>query len=183
MSGKYNVLPVPRDFVASNKGTKQQILWVGCSDSLILETETLGVHPEEIFVHRNLGNVLSNGDLSSRSAIEWSLEMLKVEHIVVCGHYDCAMIREKAGNQWVRDISELHAIDERLLRKEGMTDERMIEHRLEEMFVLAEVKWLEEQPNVKKAIKEDGLKIHSFVYDKDTNQCVRLIEEIGGPGK
>jgi len=75
---KYQVAQVQAGYIPSNGGTRQQILWVGCSDSLICETETLGVHPEEIFVHRNLGNILSNGDLSSASAVEWSLEELKV---------------------------------------------------------------------------------------------------------
>jgi len=79
----YKVLPVPKAYISSNKGTKQQILWVGCSDSLILETETLGVEAEEIFVHRNLGNILSNGDLSSGSAIEWCLDILKVGPLVL----------------------------------------------------------------------------------------------------
>lgn len=74
----YNIRTVPRSLIPSNDGTKQQILWVGCSDSIISETETLDVKPEEIFVHRNLGNILSNGDLSSASAVEWSLEKLKV---------------------------------------------------------------------------------------------------------
>lgn len=74
----YNIKPVSHSLIPSNHGTKQQILWVGCSCSLISETETLGVEPEEIFVHRNLGNILSNGDLSSASAVEWCLENLKV---------------------------------------------------------------------------------------------------------
>lgn len=74
----YKITPVSKTFIPSNKSGKQQILWVGCSDSLILETETLAVDAEEIFVHRNLGNIVSNGDLSSKSAIEWSLNILKV---------------------------------------------------------------------------------------------------------
>ena len=78
INAQYEVFSVPHKLIASNNGTKQQILWVGCSDSLVSETEALGVDAEEIFVHRNLGNILSNGDLSSVSAIEWSLDILKV---------------------------------------------------------------------------------------------------------
>ena len=77
---KYNISPVPGTYIKSNKTAKPQILWVGCSDSVISETETLAVDAEEIFVHRNLGNILSNGDLSSESAIEWGLDVLKVSH-------------------------------------------------------------------------------------------------------
>lgn len=75
---QYSVLPVPRNFIPSTQTPKPQILWVGCSDSLICETETLDVLSEELFVHRNLGNILSNGDLSSESAIEWGVGLLKV---------------------------------------------------------------------------------------------------------
>ena len=75
---RYRVLPVPKDFILSTGVPKAQILWVGCSDSLMVETECLDVLPQEMLVHRNLGDMLSNGDLSSKSAVEWGLELLKV---------------------------------------------------------------------------------------------------------
>jgi carbonic anhydrase len=75
---RYTILPVPRDFIPSSETPTSQILWVGCSDSFIIETETLDVLPEEIFVHRNLGNLLHNRDLSSESALDWCLDLLKV---------------------------------------------------------------------------------------------------------
>ncbi len=75
----YTVDPIPRSFIASNGKTQAQILWIGCSDSSILETDCLGVEMrEEMFVHRNLGNILSNGDLSTESALEWCVGLLKV---------------------------------------------------------------------------------------------------------
>ena len=74
----YTIAPVPRDLIPSTSTKKAQILWVGCSDSWITETQTLDVMAEETFVHRNLGNVLSNGDLSSESAIQYAVELLKV---------------------------------------------------------------------------------------------------------
>ena len=75
---QYSVQPVPRDLIPSAHEKKAQILWVGCSDSWITETQTLDVMAEETFVHRNLGNVLSNGDLSSESAIAYAVDLLKV---------------------------------------------------------------------------------------------------------
>lgn len=75
---QYTAVPVRKDFIASTGRPSPQILWVGCCDSYIVETESLGVLPEEIFVHRNLGNILSNGDLSSKSAVEWAVDLLKV---------------------------------------------------------------------------------------------------------
>ena len=121
----------------------------------------------------------------------------QVDHIVICGHYDCALIRERDEHRWVksaftlslhiqetnwkcRDITKLHTLDEEHLRKdEGMTDKHKIEHRLEEIYVLAEVEWLKRQPNVREAIQKRGLQIHAFVYDKDKSQCSRLIEVTG----
>lgn len=77
---QYAIHPVPRDLIPSVNEKKAQILWVGCSDSWITETQTLDVMAEETFVHRNLGNVLSNGDLSSESAIAYAVDLLKVSH-------------------------------------------------------------------------------------------------------
>ena len=75
---QYTVVPVPREFIKSSGKNEAQILWVGCSDSLIVETETLDVLPQEMIVHRNLGDIISNGDLSSVSAVEWAVDLLKV---------------------------------------------------------------------------------------------------------
>jgi len=77
-SKSYVVLPVPKDLIPSQGFANAQILWVGCSDSWITETSALDVLPEETFVHRNLGNVMSNGDLSSESAIAYCVDLLKV---------------------------------------------------------------------------------------------------------
>jgi carbonic anhydrase len=74
----YTAVPVPPDFIPSLQTPQQQILWVGCSDSQIIETDTLNVPRQEFFVHRNLGNKLSNGDTSSLSAIELCVEVIQV---------------------------------------------------------------------------------------------------------
>jgi carbonic anhydrase len=83
-SKQYKVEPVPKDLIASTGEKKANILWVGCSDSWITETSALDVLPEETFVHRNLGNVMSNGDLSSQSAISYSIDFLRVRTIALC---------------------------------------------------------------------------------------------------
>jgi carbonic anhydrase len=83
--------------------------------------------------------------------------------------------------QWNRDVAKLHDVNERHL---SLTDESMDErsknHRLEEVYVLAEVDWLKRQPNVKEAIRDRGLQIHAFVYQKENNKCVRLVETAEG---
>jgi carbonic anhydrase len=79
LSTPYTIIPVPSNLIPSSPSPpKQHILWVGCSDSLVSETDSLDVDRQEIFVHRNLGNLLSNADLSSQSSIEWAVELLKV---------------------------------------------------------------------------------------------------------
>lgn len=75
---RYTVHPVPRDLIPSTGESKAQILWVGCSDSWITECAALDVLPQETFVHRNLGNLMSNGDLSSASAIAYCVDLLEV---------------------------------------------------------------------------------------------------------
>lgn len=95
----YKKHSVPSDFIPSNKNTKQQILWIGCSDSLILETECLEGLREEMFVYRNLGGLVVNGDLSTQSAIEWGVGLLKVDHIIVCGHYGCAVVKGRTAGE------------------------------------------------------------------------------------
>ncbi|TVY44957.1 Carbonic anhydrase [Lachnellula occidentalis] len=177
---QYDIVPLDPSFIPSKEVAKPHILWVGCSDSLTLETFTLAISQEEVFVHRNLGNILSNGDLSSESAVAWAVELLKVEHIVVCGHYGCALTKSddpKALYGWSKDITRLHKMNDEFLGKfKDKYDERYREHRLEEIYTLAEAGWLRRQPIVKKAIQERGLQIHAFVYDRETNSAVRLVE-------
>jgi len=176
---EYAVSPLSSHLIPSLRKPEAQILWVGCSDSWITETGVLDVLPEETFVHRNLGNVLSNGDLSSRSAIDYALEILKVKHIVICGHYDCSLIKASkepdAVHSWYRDLSTLHKANEAYLNEadKGMdAEERSC--RLVEVYVLAEGEWLKKLPSVAKAMKERGLQVHTFVFDKQKNASVTL---------
>lgn len=78
---RYSILPIPKDLIPSTGEGKAQILWVGCSDSWITETSVLDVPPQETFVHRNLGSVMSNGDLSSASAIAYCVDLLEVSGV------------------------------------------------------------------------------------------------------
>ncbi|KUJ06600.1 carbonic anhydrase [Mollisia scopiformis] len=175
---QYRTVPLEGDFIQPSKiEGKEQILWVGCSDSSVEETDVLDVPREEIFVHRNLGNIISNGDLSSESAIEWCLDLLKVKHIIVCGHYDCALI-DKGDGSALGGWHKLHELNESHLSKSDSSLNYECRHRkLEEVYVLAEVDWLKRQPSVRRAMEEEGLKLHAFVYDKERNVGYRLVEE------
>lgn len=105
LTKQYTKLPIPADFITptalstTSTPNEPKILWIGCSDSLILETECLAGLREEMFVYRNLGGLVVNGDLSTQSAIEWGVGLLKVQHVVVCGHYGCAVVCGKGKGQ------------------------------------------------------------------------------------
>jgi len=177
---KYSVERLAPDFISSTGTPAANILWVGCSDSWITETGALNVLPEETFVHRNLGNIVSNGDLSSTSAVEYAVDLLKVKHIVICGHYDCALVKADkdpgAIHGWYKDLQTLHKANDDFLcqHTEMGVDEK--DRHLVEVYVLAEAEWLKKQPIVAKAIRQKGLQVHAFVFDKTTARCVRLVE-------
>lgn len=181
----YTTVPLPRDFIPSSGSPTPQILWVGCSDSLIIETETLDLLPQELFVHRNLGNILSNGDLSSLSAIEWAIGLLGVKHVVICGHYECMLLREPDGEElggWHRKLTELCKNNICNSCGTGSGDEdqagsKSDRCRVEELHVLAELASLRRQPIVVDAMNNRGLQVHGFVYDREKGTCVRIVEK------
>jgi carbonic anhydrase len=98
---EYSILPVAGSFIATQP-SRQHVMWIGCSDSLVSETDCLDINRDEIFVVRNLGGRVSNGDLSSVSALEWAVNLLKVDHIVICGHNDCEVIKQELAGEEVR---------------------------------------------------------------------------------
>lgn len=103
-----------------------------------------------------------------------------MNHIVVCGHYDCALIRENDANEvhgWHKDVTRLHRTTAEYLSETNKNlSEEEHDRILEEIYVLAETEWIRNQSNVEKAMNERGLQIHAFVYDKVQNRCVRLVE-------
>lgn len=114
-----------------------QYLWIGCSDSRVPANEIIGLEPGEVFVHRNVGNVVVHTDMNCLSVIQFAVEVLKVRHIIVCGHYGCGGVQAAMDNQqhglidnWLRHIknvyekyqAEMDAIDDEELRKERMCE-------------------------------------------------------------
>lgn len=181
ISKQYKTEPLPRDLIPEDNGQNVQVLWIGCSDSWTTETDTLDVHRDRIFVHRNLGSVVSNQDLSSASTIEYCVGALQLNHIVICGHYDCGLLKADEDPEakhglkgWYKDLSKLHAANEAAL-KSSMTEEEKSRH-LVEVYILAEAEWLRKQPVVQKAIQERGLKVYPIVFDKATASSIQLVE-------
>ena len=109
-------------------------LWIGCSDSRVPANTIAGLHPGEVFVHRNLANLIKQADMNCLSVIQFAVEVLKVRHVIVCGHYGCsgvrtAMVRGRVGlsDNWLAQVRTVCAKYEHRLAKEATIDAR---HRL-----------------------------------------------------
>ncbi|KAF1991814.1 carbonic anhydrase [Aulographum hederae CBS 113979] len=152
-------------------GQSPEILWIGCADSRIPETTICQCKPGELFVHRNIANVLTPGDANSSSVIEYSVGVLKVKRIIVCGHTKCGGANAAMGdgdlgdtlNSWLAPVRELRRkhIDE--LSKLPSEDAKA--NRLAELNVEHSLEILRKNPTVQKAIRERDLKLHGMIYD------------------
>lgn len=151
-------------------GQSPEILWIGCADSRVPETTLLDLKPGDVFVHRNIANVLQPGDLSSQAVIEYAVVYLKVKHIFVCGHTKCggvnaALANKKLGliDAWLLPLRELRMRHADELQKLGSDDERA--ERLVELNVLNGIRRLMQNQHVIDAARDRGLDVHGFVYD------------------
>lgn len=166
-----------------------EFLWIGCSDSRVPANEITGTDPGEIFVHRNVANLVVHTDLNMLSVLQFSVEVLKVKHVIVCGHYGCggvkyAMDTQDHGlvNKWLRNIKEVHVKYDEQLSK--LTDMRARADRLVELNVIEGVRNLAKTSIVQKAWKTRSLQIHGWVYGlengliKDLNVMMHGIADL-----
>jgi len=161
-----------------------KLLWIGCADSRIPPTDVTGCQPGDIFVHRNVANVVVHSDLNVMSVIQYAVEALKVEDIVVCGHYNCGGVRHAASNQYsglinkwllhVKDVYDKHSEE-----LEKITDPQAREDRLVELNVIEQCKHVAQTSVVQRAWG-DHPRVHGWVYDvrtgflKDLNLKIEL---------
>lgn len=148
-----------------------EFLWIGCSDSRVPANEITGTQPGEIFVHRNIANMVIHTDLNLLSVLQYAVEVLKVKHIIVCGHYGCggvkaAMTNHNFGiiNKWIRNIKDVH----RFHREEvdAIKDEKAQINRMVELNVQEQVLNLAKTSIIQKAWKErNAPHLHGWVYD------------------
>jgi carbonic anhydrase len=150
-------------------GQQPQILWLGCSDSRCPETSMLGLQPGDVFVHRNIANILHPGDLSSGAVIEYAVQHLRVKHVVVCGHTSCGGVAAAMGNKqlgildpWLLPLRQVRERNLALLQSLS-PDEAAL--KLVELNVREGLNVLTQKSVVLNAIQERGLEVHGLVYD------------------
>ena len=147
-----------------------EYLWIGCSDSRVPANELLGMLPGEVFVHRNIANVVVHTDLNCLSVLQFAIDVLRVRHVIVCGHYGCsgvlaAMMRKRVGlaDNWLRHVQDVHQKHERYLGE--MLPEREKGDRLCELNVIEQVANVCQTTIVQDAWERgQELTIHSWVY-------------------
>ncbi|MBV7440003.1 carbonic anhydrase [Weeksellaceae bacterium TAE3-ERU29] len=167
----------PDYFKKLNRGQKPEVLYIGCSDSRVTAEDLMGMQPGEVFVHRNIANVVNSIDLNAQSVINYAVKHLKVKHIVVCGHYNCggvksAMEQKDLGllNPWLRNIRDVyrhHSKELNLIKNEHERYNRLVELNVEEQCINV-LKMAE----VQKAYKDYGLKVHGWVFDISTGKLI-----------
>lgn len=162
-----------------SKGQNPEILYIGCSDSRVTAEELMGAGPGEVFVHRNIANMVSSLDLSAMSVINYAVQHLKVKHIIVCGHYYCggvkaAMQSEDLGilNPWLRNIRDVYRLHHDELNEIENEDEKY--NRLVELNVQEQCINVVKTADVQKAYRERDLTVHGWVFDIHSGKLIDL---------
>lgn len=148
-----------------------EFLWIGCSDSRVPANEITGTQPGEIFVHRNIANLVINTDVNVLSVLDYAVNHLKVRHIIVCGHYGCGGIKaaitnhdfKPVLNMWLRNIKDVHRIHRKELNT--IADEEDKTNRLVELNVQEQIFNLAKTSIIQRAWKnENRPDLHGWVY-------------------
>ena len=148
-----------------------EFLWIGCSDSRVPANQITSTQPGEIFVHRNIANMVVHTDTNLLSVLEYAVTHLEVKHIIVCGHYGCGGIKAAMSNKdynqvlnmWLRNIKDVYRIN--FAELENIEDEELKLNRLTELNVMEQVSHLAETAIVQRAWKKrEGPDLHGWVY-------------------
>jgi carbonic anhydrase len=147
-----------------------EFLWIGCSDSRVPANEITGTQPGEIFVHRNIANLVINTDVNMLSVLDYAVEVLKVKHVIVCGHYGCGGVKaaltnndyKQVLNMWLRNIKDIYRLHREEMEK--FTEEQRVD-KLIELTVKEQVMNLAKTSIIQKAWKnEQRPHLHGWVY-------------------
>jgi len=162
-----------------SKGQSPEFLYIGCSDSRVTAEELMGVQPGDVFVYRNIANMIPNTDLSAMSVINYAVGHLKVKHIVVCGHYYCSGVKAALQsadlgilNPWlrnIRDVYRLHKSELDSIKHSDAKYKRLVELNVQEQCVN-----VIKTSDVQKAYKERKLTVHGWVFDVHSGALIDL---------
>lgn len=162
-----------------SKGQTPSILYIGCSDSRVTAEELMGVAPGEAFVHRNIANMVPNTDLSSMSVIDYAVLHLKVDHVVVCGHYFCGGVKAAMNSQdlgilnpWLRNIRDVYRTHNEELS--AIEDEEARYKRLVELNVQEQCINVIKTAEVQRAYRDRGITVHGWVFDIESGKLIDL---------
>lgn len=179
----------PEFFAQLSKQQNPEYLWIGCSDSRVAANQIVDLPPGEVFVHRNIANVVVHTDLNCLSVIHYAVEVLKVKHIIVCGHYGCGGIRSAMEDvdhglidnwlQHIKDVSRTYSAELAAL-PEGKRFNRLCE-----LNVIEQVKNVCNTTIVQSAWKSGvELSVHGWIYSikngvlRDLNTCLTSVQEL-----
>ena len=160
----------PNYFADLAKGQTPPLLWIGCSDSRVPANEIIGAKPGEVFVHRNIANMVVHTDMNMLSVLDYAVNVLKVKHVLVCGHYGCGGVKAAMGNDsigiidnWIRHIKDVYRLHDGYLN--SITDETERFNTFVEINVKEQVFDLAKTSIVQAAWKNgQDLTLHGWVY-------------------
>ena len=160
----------PNYFEDLSKGQTPPLLWIGCSDSRVPANEIIGAKPGEVFVHRNIANMVIHSDMNMLSVLDYAVNVLKVKHVLVCGHYGCGGVKAAMGNDsigiidnWIRHIKDVYRLHNHYL--DSILDETERFNKFVELNVKEQVFDLAKTSIVQSAWKKgQDLTLHGWVY-------------------
>lgn len=168
-------------FTKMAKDQKPEYLWISCSDSRVPPSEITNTDPGQMFVHRNIANLVVHTDMNLLSVLQYAVEALKVPHVIVCGHYNCGGVRAALSNQslglidnWVRNIKDTYFSHK--VEVDSIQGEWEKVNKLVELNVVEQVKNLAHTSIIQSAWKDRQYPyIHGWVYDINTGILKQLI--------
>jgi len=180
----------PKTFQNLAEGQTPKYLWIGCSDSRIPANEVLGLAPGEVFVHRNVANLCPHTDFNFLSVLQYGIDYLNIEHVIVCGHYRCGGVAAAMENaqfglvdNWLRNIRDVYSREKEQL--DAIDDKAMRNDRLVELNVLHQVMNVCHTTIVQNAwANKKNLYVHGWIYDvstgllKDLNCCISSLDQV-----
>jgi len=164
----------PTYFERLSKGQSPQFLWIGCSDSRVPANEITRTYPGDIFVHRNIANMVVHSDMNMLSVLDYAVNILKVKHVIVCGHYGCGGVKAAMDNgqyglvdNWLRFIKDVYRTHSQEL--DSIKDEEKKFDRFVELNVIEQVFGLTKTTIIQNAWRErNEPRVHGWVYSLKT---------------